>query len=96
MNEKTIYDLRLHERTTVGESLIVRRVPGGWLYEKRNRDSSMVFVSFNNDFQGAENCRAGRHDFEDYLGKPIGKCGRDGCNAINTEFKQRERDNDND
>jgi hypothetical protein len=32
MKEKTIYDLKLHERMRLDGNLEVVRVPGGWLY----------------------------------------------------------------
>ena len=56
--EKTIYDLSLHESisvtNTVGGKVEITRVPGGWVYAfdyPGFRQSPIVFVPFNNDFQ---------------------------------------------
>lgn len=55
--EKTIYDMKLHERMNAGD-LYVTRVPGGWIYEtlEYNQDSDRYFISattfvpFHNEF----------------------------------------------
>lgn len=50
---KSIYDLELHE--DIQEPfMIIRRVPGGWIYEVWNEQDNSIsccFVPFNNEFQ---------------------------------------------
>ncbi len=49
--EKTIYDLLLHECVSVDESLRIRRVPGGWNYEYMvGEHISIQYVPFNKEF----------------------------------------------
>lgn len=58
---KTIYNLELHEKLSVGDGLTVQRVPGGWNYkyytgvvERDKVDWSLfqvIFVPYNNEFQ---------------------------------------------
>ena len=63
-NNKTIYNLKLHETFSPYKGLDIMRVAGGWLYtmseyrrvsmagdEKRDHISNVVFVPFNNEFQ---------------------------------------------
>lgn len=59
---KSIYDLKLHEFTRDGDTIITR-VPGGWIYSTRKQENltgqvwgnmrtiSDVFVPFNNEFK---------------------------------------------
>lgn len=56
--EKNIYELKLHEmleiKTDVGGTIEITRVPGGWSYAFNYpgyRQSPVVFVPFNNEFQ---------------------------------------------
>ena len=52
--QKTIYDLELHEPLQINKWLIVRRVPGGWIYAFCDDDTSLVvqtFVPYNHEFQ---------------------------------------------
>lgn len=57
--EKTIYDLDLHETTSANNGTdSITRVPGGWLYERwryiGNDDYepfAVAFVPFNTEFQ---------------------------------------------
>ena len=53
--DKSIYALSLHESTKIqGHSIYVTRVPGGWIYELYDTDTTTmnsVFVPFNNEFQ---------------------------------------------
>lgn len=55
MEEKTIYDLKLHESIKVRGRLWVSRVPGGWLYEYLG--STSVFVPYNDEFFPVEEKR---------------------------------------
>lgn len=56
--QKTIYELTLHERMRAAPDLYVTRVPGGWIYEtlEYNPDkdrydiSATTFVPFHNEF----------------------------------------------
>jgi hypothetical protein len=54
---KTIYDLELHEWVSVDE-LKVRRVPGGWMYDKTfvpfDDEFSKTFVPFDDEFSAWE------------------------------------------
>jgi len=56
MGEKTIYDLKLHESIYVCEkpSILVVRVPGGWIYNiqypiEEGHDTS-VFIPYDDEF----------------------------------------------
>ena len=63
MEQKTIYDLELHEVMTVKVKTNgseypavwwVTRVPGGWFYQDANPNRTTVsefFVPFNNEFR---------------------------------------------
>ena len=55
MEEKTIYDLKLHEILRVDTEYVywvVTRVPGGWLYRPSgNEEFIFIFVPWNNDLQ---------------------------------------------
>lgn len=66
-DEKSIYDLELHESitiNTVGEndrsnSITILRVPGGWIYTSSTKANEAItqsssFVSFNREFQKME------------------------------------------
>jgi hypothetical protein len=52
---KSIYNLGLHE-VTESDNYIIKRVPGGWLYVRKDPHLGsalpMVFVPFNNEFSG--------------------------------------------
>ena len=47
---KTIYNLELHEYLDIS-GFSVLRVAGGWIYLDKS-SSVMVFVPFNNEYQG--------------------------------------------
>ena len=55
--EKTIYDLELHELLLIDNTLAyvksVMRVPGGWIYStKRNNEHEVsVFVPYSEEFK---------------------------------------------
>jgi len=58
--EKTIYELKLHELTSIDNFTTVRRVPGGWIYVEMMTDvvnntgvtnSTSTFVPFSDEFQ---------------------------------------------
>jgi hypothetical protein len=53
MEEKSIYELELHEMT-VFKGVEIMRVPGGWIYSLNNntypQSTSKVFVPFDNEF----------------------------------------------
>jgi len=55
--EKTIYDLKLHDsmETKGGATrFTVTRVPGGWIYENYRLDAGQMtatFVRYHNEFQ---------------------------------------------
>jgi len=57
MEEKTIYDLKLHETLWIsGADLTVIKVAGGWIYQEYDteRDQPIgvgTFVPFNNEYQ---------------------------------------------
>jgi len=51
--EQTIYTLKLHEHIVTSDSLIITRVPGGWIYEYSIVDS-LVFVPFSGEFMGGK------------------------------------------
>lgn len=50
--DSNIYELDLHETMIEGDFMIMR-VPGGWIYERRNLNghekAACVFVPYNND-----------------------------------------------
>jgi len=52
--EKTIYDLDLHEFLSIDNANCIMRVPGGWIYLSlvlpSEGSSFGVFVPFNNEF----------------------------------------------
>ncbi len=54
MDNKTIYNLKLHEQIRVAKELWYRRVPGGWLVADYAHfdDIPPVFVPFHNEFNG--------------------------------------------
>jgi len=58
-NEKSIYDLALHEAIAIQEAgdsiLMCMRVPGGWLYDMavRNIRTQIIFVPYNDEFKPA-------------------------------------------
>ncbi len=43
--DKDIYKLKLHEQIILDNRTVVRRVPGGWIY------NDSIFVPFDNEFQ---------------------------------------------
>jgi hypothetical protein len=50
MEEKTIYDLKLHDRLRIDKyGINVLRVPGGWLYSLGG-SASDVFVPYSDEF----------------------------------------------
>lgn len=53
--EKSVYDLKLHESTTAGPWLSIVRVPGGWIYEVLcvldENVSFGVFVPYSDEFK---------------------------------------------
>lgn len=51
MEEKTIYDLKLHEYLNLTDTIRVLRVPSGWLYVFH---SNVVFVPYDNMFKGSD------------------------------------------
>lgn len=55
MDDKTIYDLELHEGLNLDSGINVMRVPGGWIYDgwdmEKDRSKTGLFVPFNNEFQ---------------------------------------------
>lgn len=55
MSNKTIYELNLHEAINESDgSLIITRVPGGWMYETSTAEA---YVPYNNEFQVAGNTK---------------------------------------
>lgn len=52
-----IYNLELHESTTLPCGTVVMRVPGGWIYGgwdiEKDCDRPGTFVPFNNEFQAS-------------------------------------------
>lgn len=54
MENKTIYDLKLHEQLILDCGICILRVPGGWLYDywDCNTDTPKggVFVRYDNEF----------------------------------------------
>lgn len=55
MNKEELYKMKLHETLHLGESVIVLRVPGGWIYTTYcDMKPSSVFVRFDNEFMGIE------------------------------------------
>jgi len=52
---KSVYDLKLHEEVWLDNYTVVKRVPGGWIYQFRFPPPEGcdigVFVPFDNDFQ---------------------------------------------
>ena len=55
MENKNIYDLKLHEETLISGYRILR-VPGGWIYDKwdykkENYLFDPIFIPFNNEFK---------------------------------------------
>ena len=62
--QKELYEMRLHERISLpgseGGVLLIRRVPGGWLYAEfdpggdgePSRHETMCFVPFSLEFAG--------------------------------------------
>jgi hypothetical protein len=56
--QKTIYQLKLHETIQITECLYITRVPGGWLYRRADPNEGCsdqtVFVPFNNEFMCPE------------------------------------------
>ncbi|WP_267739633.1 hypothetical protein [Myroides injenensis] len=65
-DEKTIYDLKLHEslkfRSRISESSLltfnVTRVPGGFIYQNYDRNA-VIFVPYNEEFK--ENTNKGEY-----------------------------------
>jgi len=57
-NEKTIWDLKLHEETNIDtdEEVYIRRVPGGWIYMVvwGTTGVSGVFVPLSEDLKPTE------------------------------------------
>ncbi|MDM1033807.1 hypothetical protein HX017_15405 [Myroides marinus] len=61
-DEKTIYDLKLHEAITLNVkingdkqmTIMVTRVPGGFLYHANDLDMQ-TFVPFNDEFKNSDN-----------------------------------------
>lgn len=47
---KSIYDLGLHDRMSLGAGLTVTRVPGGWIYNN-------VFVPYSEEFKGSDHTK---------------------------------------
>lgn len=46
---RELYELKLHQSMRIGwEGVLVLRVPGGWVYFRKD---SSVFVPFDNEFQ---------------------------------------------
>ena len=66
MSDKTIYDLKLHEFIHISESVQVRRVPGGWLWEIRDTFGkfNIVFVKFDNEFNTTKLTAPSEGEFE--------------------------------
>ncbi len=49
--EKTIYDLKLHEQLKISTCIYVTRVPGGWLYDYyEDGQKTACFVPYSNEF----------------------------------------------
>lgn len=51
---KTIYDLKLHEMIEINTHLEITRVPGGWMYtyiDLSLENSRGVFVPYNDEFE---------------------------------------------
>lgn len=55
---KTIYELKLHEKTDLSEEWFMMRVAGGWLYTHYRLDCNAMtttFVPFDNEFMKLKN-----------------------------------------
>jgi len=50
MEDKTIYNLKLHEQYKLNDNINILRVPGGWIYMPYNMYENNVFVPFHNEF----------------------------------------------
>ena len=48
--QKSIYDLKLHESINLPHSMKVIRVAGGWIYNFY-MTGQVIFVPYNNEFQ---------------------------------------------
>jgi len=75
---KSIYELKLHETTKIGENNHVLRVPGGWIYGN-------TFVPFNDEFT-RKTCSNCIH-WDKYSGNKtgMGVCMKDDKNPIDTD-----------
>jgi len=55
MEEKTIYDLKLHEGIWLPFGVFVMRVAGGWIYDcwdsQLDSFKKGMFIPFSNEFQ---------------------------------------------
>lgn len=55
--QKDIYDLTIHESTTLSCGICILRVPGGWIYDMWDFSNDCakqgLFVRFDNEFQRA-------------------------------------------
>lgn len=68
--QKSIYDLKLHESLFIEGLLSVRRVPGGWMYED---DINNVFVPYSDEFlkQKTPEDLLAEHTFHKPMEKPF-------------------------
>jgi len=52
MDDKKIYDMKLHEELPLNPEIYILRVSGGWIYRFfQEEDIENVFVPYNNEFQ---------------------------------------------
>lgn len=51
-DDKSIYEIKLHEKTYVDAAVSVRRVPGGWIYFYKGAGASYTscFVPYHKEF----------------------------------------------
>lgn len=53
--QKSIYQLKLHERINLDFGITIMRVPGGWIYDCWDYDTDQfktgIFIPFNNEYQ---------------------------------------------
>lgn len=71
-NQKTIYDLELHETLKINKYNEISRVPGGWIYNKSiispTKGSvfmTSTFVPLDNEFRPPINMPESKHKKED-------------------------------
>ena len=50
-----LYEMKLHRMLEINETMVVTRVPGGWLYNSYTEHTeSLAFVPYNDEFKYAD------------------------------------------